>query len=362
MDDPQNRKPQYSDDEIDLRAVFSAIGGFFIRIGNGIISIILAIRKVTLANFKMILILGILGVISGAASTFIFKPYYRSSMVLNSTYLNGRLIESATEKLDILCNGDGYSDLGDILSIDSLTASNIKGFYYEPFISEEEIIRLEVLKIEMLNQIKEEESVNEFIERIRIENRHVYNISIEVFDPELTSQIQIPVINYFKSNPFVAKRLKIDSLNNILKRKKIQAEIIKLDSLRILVNSNIANLTREKQGTVNVTLGDETLINPLSIINQGLNLYDQELSINRALLLQTRFEVIDGFTSFTEPEGPGLIEKMFWGGLYSLILSYSIILLIAINKVLNRIEADREKKSREAESEIEEPESVLESV
>ncbi len=362
MDESQNRKPQYSDDEIDLRAVFSAIGGFFIRIGNGIISIILAFRKVTQSNIKMILILGVLGVASGALSTFVFKAYYRSSMLLNSTYLNGRLIESAIEKLNKLCGGEGYSVLAEILNVDSVTATNIKGFYYEPFISEEERIRIEVLKTEMLNQIKQEESVNEFIERIRIENQHTYNISIEVFDSEIIPQLQDPVINFFGSNPYVAKRLQIDSLNNIRKRKKIQSEIAKIDSLRILVNNNIANLAKEKEGSVNVSLGDEGLINPLSIINQGLSLYDQELEINRTLLLQPRFEVIDGFTSFSKPEGPGLIGKMFWGGLYSLILSYAIILLIEINKALNKIEASRMKKSREAKSEIEEPESVLESV
>lgn len=362
MDDPQNRKPQYSDDEIDLRAVFSAIGGFFNRIGNGIISVILAIRKITLTNYRLILIIGVLGVVSGTSSTFFFKPYYRSSLLLNSTYLNGRLIETSIEKLNKLCGGDGYTVLGDILNIDSITASNIKGFYYEPFISEEEKIRLEVLRTEMLNQIKQEESVNEFIERIKIENQHAYSISIEVYNPEVISELEIPVINYFKSNPYVANRIMIDSLNNIQKRAKIQAEIRKLDSLQVLVRDYISKMTAERDGSNNVILAEESQVNPLSIIEQGLTLYDEELKINRELLLQTRFEVIDGFTSFTKPEGPGLIGKVFWGGFYSLIVSYTILLLIEINKALNRIQANRERESREAESEIEEPESVLESV
>ena len=97
---PQNQ--QYRDDEIDLRKLFQAIGNFFVNIGRSIVKLILTLRRLTL-NYKVLLIIAIvIGLVAGIGANQFFKPYFKTSLLLHSSYLNAKLVENSLSKLNLL--------------------------------------------------------------------------------------------------------------------------------------------------------------------------------------------------------------------------------------------------------------------
>jgi LPS O-antigen subunit length determinant protein (WzzB/FepE family) len=135
----QNQQKSNSSDEIDLRELFSAIGNFFKSIFFNFILFIVAIKNAIIKNIKLIFILGLVGGILGIVVHFITPDVYKSSILLRSTYLNGRLMESTIDKLQLLTEDEDRTQLAKALKIDTAIANNIVGFSYEPFVSEEEI-------------------------------------------------------------------------------------------------------------------------------------------------------------------------------------------------------------------------------
>ena len=92
MSEQPQQQPSYQDDEIDLRKLFQAIGNFFVNIGHGFINIVLATRRAT-SNYKILLIAAIVvGLVAGLAFNKFSKPYYQTSLLIKSDYLNTKLV------------------------------------------------------------------------------------------------------------------------------------------------------------------------------------------------------------------------------------------------------------------------------
>ncbi|MBK6265918.1 hypothetical protein JKA74_12820 [Marivirga sp. S37H4] len=333
-------------DEIDLRQLFSSIGDFFKSIFVGFIMLIVAFKNATIKYFKIIFLFVVLGGLIGIALKYVLPDYYTSSMLLRSSYSTVKLTESSIEKLDQLCQEGNYEGLATKLNIDTAVAKNIKGFSYEPFVSEAEIVELEILKEQLKSEIENEEVIERFVEKLKNENKSTYRIFVQVYDSKNLGSLEEPLIDYFRNSQYISKRLQIEKENLILKERNIDEELQKLDSLRELVIKNYDNLAeRNRTGSNNIIMKDEQLIDPLSIINKRDQLYQEKLRIQQQLYLTPSFELIDGFTVFSKPDSPGLLKIGFYSCLYGLLIAYVIIMLIYFNKYLNSVEELEKKKS-----------------
>lgn len=340
----QQQPRQYQEDEIDLRKLFQAIGSFFENFWSWIINIIIAIRRATLSNIVLFTILIIAGGIAGYFSVTISEPYYRSSMILRSNVFRGLVIESSIEKLNLLCRDADRKELSMALGLPIEVALNVRGFEAIPFVSEDEITELEVLKEQLKNLNVNEAQTNQLL-AIQDENKSTYEIAALVYKTETISQLEEPLLNYFRQNPYVKKRLEITRLNREKKKEKIQNEAKKLDSLKSVIYKNLSRLAnRSKEGSNNVILADDNMTNPLTIILQDLDLYDEELAIERQLILEEELEVVDGFTTFSSPAGPGRNLAMRSYILYAIGLGYLFLLLRSINTYLSRVEKEQKNE------------------
>ncbi|ADR22467.1 hypothetical protein MATR_36870 [Marivirga tractuosa] len=345
----KTQKPNNSSDEIDLRELFTAIGNFFSNIFLNIILFIVAIKNAILNNIKLIVILGLLGGIGGIIVHFVTPDIYKSSILLRSTYLSGRLMESSIDKLDLLTKEDNRTQLAKVLKIDTATANNIIAFSYEPFVSEEEVIELEIFKEQLRGEIEDEEVINRFVERLSMDNKSTYRIFVEVLDRSIINDLEEPLLNYFKENPFVSKRLKIQEQNLKLEAENIEGELAELDSLKEILFKNFRTLgERDRDGSNNVILADEQTTNPISVFNESRKAYEKKLDIQRQLFLEPQFELIDGFTVYSQPASAGLIKLGFYGGLTGLGIAGIIIALSLFLQYLDKIE----QKTRQAKEDL----------
>ncbi len=337
----ENRNNNGSSDEIDLRELFSAIGNFFRNIFLNVMLLFVSIKNATIKNIALIVVGGVIGGLTGIALNFVSVDYYKSSMVLRSEYLSGRLMESAIQKLDALSSEENYLQLGNALKIPPTLAKEIRGFTYEPFVSEDEIVELEVFREQLRAQVKDEETREKFVETLKSENRNTYKIVVEVYNNSIIDSIQQPLLDYFRKNPYVAKRIEIEQKNLLLEEENLKQELQKLDSLKNLIFKNFNFLAdRTKGGSNNVILSDEQMANPIEVFTASREQYQELLEIKEKIYIEESFELIDGFTTYAKPESPSLLKWGFYSGLVGIAIAYIIIILIAFNKYLSRIERE----------------------
>ncbi|MCB0496653.1 MAG: hypothetical protein KDC79_11010 [Cyclobacteriaceae bacterium] len=333
---------EYREDEIDLRKLFQAIGKGFSNVGKGIINAIIRIKRTTLRYRILLIAMLIVGVIAGALFTEVSKPYYRTSMVISSDYFNSRLVDNSLEKLNSLCKENDRSGLAQVLNINKEVAENIKEFDYEPMVSEQDVVDVEVLK-QKLEELKVKDTdISKVIDQINIENKNSYIISVYVYDNRIIDNLQNALVAYFANNPYIKNRVRINKDNQLRLIDKLQADISQLDSLKHAFNLNLkANASRKGETTSNVYVGESGALNPTEVYTEGVSLYRQLLSVRKEMELGSDFELIDGFTVFSKPESPGYLKASAFSALIFLGLAYLIIIIIETNRYLNKVEKER---------------------
>lgn len=339
MDNTQ--KPVQSD-EIDLGQLLAKIGEFFKNISLGFLRFIALIRQVPLQNrllFGVVLITA-LGLVS-VYGLLLKKKFYESSMILSSYYINSRTLESIVDKLNQLAAEENRLGLSRLLNIPAETAKDIVKFEAKPFIEQNELVELELLKEKLRNagdKKQDEATVNQVISRIEIENRHSFEIKVRSYSPNVFTGLQKALIDYFRNNEYVSKRIEINKTNLQGRKVKLLAESKKLDSLKVVIYSNYKNMAEQsRQGSNNVILSDRSVTNPLDVYNQDLSLHSEIQEIDRLLYIQPDFEVVDGFTEFTEPASASLPLMLAQAFAVAIGLSYLIVALREFNNYLAKL-------------------------
>ncbi len=326
-------------DEIDLRSLFLFLGKMLERGWEGLISLIIGLKRITIKNRFLLVVIFILAVASGAVYKYYFHPpEHQTTLIFRSRYLNAPLLDKYIEKL----NANSIAR-GRLLGLDSLINSSIIRFEAEPFISEEEIIEFELFKQELLGKLAQTE-VEKVIDKLTLENRATYQVHVvmTVEDYEPLVDIQDSLLRYLSENSYVKKRIEIDEKNLQNRKQKIREEMKNLDSLRIVLLSNIKSLTEvNREGSNNVILGENQQPDPIRVYLEDLRLYDEEQLIDRRLYLRDSFELLDGFGTFKSANAITLLRITIYAGFGALIFAYVIILLTEFNQYLVRKEIEK---------------------
>ena len=336
----ENKPKNQSSDEVDLSQVFKWVGNGFRNFANSILKGLAGIRSVFFENKKFFALVIIGGLMIGGLYAELFnKKYYKSSMILSCDYLNRRIVESTIEKLNLLCGEAGREGLAKELNIPVATAKNIIKFESKPFISEDDIVEMEVLK-EQLNNVADSKKdvVKKVIGKLEVDNKSAFQISMLITDPDAVTNLDSVIVNYLKSGDYVKRRIEINKSNLLQKKEKLMQESMRLDSLKSVLFRSFDNMSKQsKQGSNNVILSEKPLTDPLSVFTQDLFLYDQIQAIDRSLYLQPDFEVIDGFTAFKEPESASLSKILIISLLISWLLGYLILGLWKFDSYLAKL-------------------------
>jgi hypothetical protein len=340
----ENQKPSVTSDEIDLGQVITKIGDFFISIGIGLLRILAIVRSTPIRNKPLFIGLVVLGGGLGYSySTFLKRKFYESSMILSSEYTNLRIMDNSIEKLNLLAGEASHKGLASELHISDTLASVILKFEVKPFIAENELIEIELLKEQLKNlQInsKNQAVVDQVIRRIEVENRHAFEFTVRTYSPTVIKPLQGALVNYLRNNDYIKKRMEIARTNLGLRKLKLVGESKKLDSLKKVIYANYESMAdkQSRQGSNNVILSDKSMTNPLDVYNQDLSINDQILSINRTLFIEPDFELIDGFTAFNEPASASKSKIIVAGMLIGFLFAYFIVAVGKFDKYLAAFE------------------------
>lgn len=324
-------------DEIDITQLFRWIGRGFSNIGMALISGIAAIRNVFFNNrlfFAIVILAGLS--IGGAYYQFLSRKFFKSSMIISCDYLNNRIMQNSVEKLNLLCLEKDRDGLAQELKVGKDVAKNIRRFDFQPFVSEQDLIEIEVLK-EQLNSAAAEKKdlVDKVITQIEIENKHAFQIEVLIYNPDIVKNLETAIINYFSTNTYIKRRVEITKQNLQTRKTKLTQESNKLDSLKQVLYQNLQSMARQnREGSNNVILSDKYLTDPMAIYAEDMTLNKELLEINKKLYLQPDFEVVDGFATFKEPESASLLKILLISFLVSLAAGYLIIGLLKLDQYL----------------------------
>lgn len=343
----QDKQRPGSSEEIDLAQFFKWIGRSLTNFGNSIIAGIAGLRNTFYSNRVFFLGIIILGMILGVLySEVIKKDFYKSSMVLSCDYLNTKILNNTIDKFNLLAEEKSADGLQRELNIDEATAKNIQEFEVRSFVSEDDVVEMEVLR-EQLNNVTDEKKdlVDKVIDRLQIENKNAYEISVFVYDPAIVKPLEKALVEYFRSSNYIQRRIESNRQTLLARREKLQGELKKLDSLKVVLFQNYQTLAQKSRGSNNVVVGgDEGLTNPLEVFSTDLELHEELQDVERRLFLSPDFEIVDGFTSFQEPESASLPDILAVSLLLSILVGYLILGAYRFDRML----AEYPKKHRAA--------------
>jgi hypothetical protein len=335
----EDQRPSNSD-EIDLSQLFSKIGDFFKSIGLGFIGFLALIRRIPIENKLAFILLTAASVAVGASyANLLQKNYYESTMILSSNYLNKRLVDNSIEKLTLLAEEKSKKGLAKVLNIPDTLADNIISFEAKPFVAENDLIEMEVLKEQLKNaqaNSKNEKVIDQVIQRIEIENRHAFEIKVRTLNPTVVGNLQAAIVNFFQRNDYIKRRIEINKENLIDRKNKITRDLQRLDSLKFIIYDNYKTMAAQSRaGSNNVILSDKSVTNPIEIYNEDLDLYDQLQGINRQLYLQPDFEIVDTFTEFSEPSSASTFKIVLISIVIGVLAGYLLVAVTSLNKYLS---------------------------
>lgn len=333
----ENKAKTTSSDEIDLSQLFRWVGNGFRDFGQGILTILANLRFTFFNNkllFGSIILAGL--AIGSFYSEILKKKFYKSSMIISCDYLNSRIVNNTIDKLNLLCFEKERTGLAEELNIDLATAKNILNFEAKPFISERELVESELLK-EQLNNVAEakKELVAKVIAKIEIENKSAFLIEVKVYDPEVIKNLEQALVQYLRNNTYIKNRIEANHFALIERKSKLVRESRKLDSLKTVLFENFSAMAKQSgQGSNNVILSDKYLTNPLDVFTEDLSLHSEIQEIDYKLTVNPDFEIIDGLTSFKEPDSASLVRILAIAFLVSWVAGYLIIGLFRFDRYL----------------------------
>jgi hypothetical protein len=327
-------------EEIDLGQVFKKIGEGFKSAGIGTLRFIATLRRIPLENkFSFVGIITVSVILAIAYSSLLKKNYYESTMILSSQYLNKRLVDNTIAKLDILAEEDDKKELARLFNIPDTLALIIEGFEARPFISENDLIEVEILKEQLRNAQNDETNklaIEDVMKRIEVENRHSFEITIRTLNPSVIPNLQDALVGYFRNNAYVKRRIEINKLNLKQKKEKLINDLEKMDSLKRIIYANYKTMAEQgRAGSNNVILSDRAVTNPVEIYAQDLDLYEKLQAVDRELYLQPDFEVVDNFTAFSEPASTSTPRMILYALMLGILVAYLDVALRTFNTYLS---------------------------
>ncbi|MEI9919599.1 MAG: hypothetical protein WDO14_12450 [Bacteroidota bacterium] len=241
------------------------------------------------------------------------------------------------DKLSALAGEQNKKGLAKTLGIPDSLANNIISFSVRPFVEEQDLIKTEVLR-EQLRNAQANAKNQEIIQEVRRTNRDRkpsrFRDHVRTLNPGVIGNLQEAIVGYFERNPYIKKRIEINKRNLTEKKQKLDRDIQKLDSLKFVIYENYKNMAEQNRGSNNVILSDKAVSDPIQIYNKDTDIYKDYQEVTEELFLQKDFEVVEGFTEFSEPASPSIAIMLIYSIIIGIIVAYADVALRNFNTYL----------------------------
>lgn len=276
MDTPMN-------DEIDLRDLFFKALRYFLKKSKLIVSYVLA-------------------ALTAVTVVFLVTPkIYESKMLLLSDILTQPYSAQLTEDFSKLIHQKNLAQLGKRLSLTEQEAKLIDGLTFS------------YIKAEKRSKIERMEEEEKYFDS------DILIVTARVKDNVVLDKLQNGIILFLQNNSFVKVRVekRKQMFNTLIK--KLDKEILSMDSLRQTLFKGKSSKSIINQEMV--------LVDPSNIYTNLMALNREKISYKNELELIESIQLIEGFTAFESPIKPNLLKYLMAGLLAGLVLAASILII-----------------------------------
>ncbi len=275
-------------EEIDLRFLYRKIKDFFSSVWQFLFSCF----TIALKRWILILCFIIISSSIGIGLYFYMKPVYTATLIVSSNSLSNDFCSDMIHNLEIMIEDRTPELLAKNLKIDLSYAKEIKELQFDNY-------------DEKLKKIYKDKDTVVLGRPFKIK---AYAFTNNVFDT-----LQHALVRYMENNEYALKRKQIKIANLNLLREKYKNDIHQLDSLKLVVASNLVP-RGAAQGFV---FGQP--IDPMNMFKEEVNMFKEELSVRKELELSDNIQVIQDFSPKQKPDYPRLKKNIPWGGAMGLI-------------------------------------------
>ena len=186
-----------------------------------------------------------------------------------------------------------------------------------------------------LLNIENDEATN--LRKIEVENIfgknkrdevNIFKIRVLVKDTKILPNLENGIVSYLEKNPYVKKRIELRKLSIESQLDYVRNELKEMENLKEKVIAG--------QGILRDSQNNLVMFDPVSIYEQSLNLFKQELELQDNSKLIDNFQVMQPFTVFNRPVGPKLINALFIGILLSLIGCTVLVFVLELNRIIKK--------------------------
>lgn len=347
-------QPQQSN-EIDLKELFRMIGSafkkLFLFIRNLLLFLLdLLIRALIIVRVHIVkfVIVGVLSIVIGKFIDSRQEPVYGSNMYVQTNYGSTRQLYTNVRYYNALVLDADSSALADIFNITKDEAGTLRGFFIEPDITENGMLKAynEFMKTADTTFVKNEIDFQKFKSNISPQDFRTHQISAASTEKALIPRLQEPLTTKNIENYHIKRQKEINLENLISQEEALRKQLVQIDTLNAVYKELLLEQPKENPGKASETYiqlaaNNDRKTKELELLNLNEAISQKLLEINKQKELQS--ETINTLSNFS----PGSEIKRFYDSylfripIITLTLLALFILLRELNSYLNTYEENK---------------------
>ena len=267
-----------------------------------LLDLLLKLVLVLKANFSLIIIFFIVGLVLGASYFFVSKKLYENTMIISSNILTTSFSEILFDNANRHLKEGSYGVISSQFNISEADASKINSI--------------------TIGNISKTAEGQELTESDR------FRITVEVTDQQILPELQKGIPGYLENNQFV--KIRVEQRRNHLKQMlaTVTQEINDLSEFKQSISSG--DFFERTRGNVN--------FDPTTVNSKILDLTDKKVQYENSLQLINSVQLVEGFAKFEKESKPKLLTSILGGSILGLLIIGAVIVLKGIRKLLSLAE------------------------
>lgn len=341
-------------DEIDLGDFFNAVGAafnrfigwfrsLFIGFGQFVIEFLLFIKK----YFRVIVIMGILGLTAGLIADYLLPPKYVSKMVLEPNFNSTQQLYNNIEYYNNLADSQDSINLARTLNIETGEAALIDEISIESFADRNQKIRTFDQFIKGLDSTTRQNiDIKSYLNSFNSLDAQFHRLALVARDPKIAKKIQEPLLNSISKNSYFQLQKKTNEENISLQETLLNQELADVDSLQVLYRRVMLKQAENSfQGTqIDLAEGGGSTNTEITVIDKKDDIKTKLIALNT--MKANTLSILNVISEFPE-NGVSLKgvfnEYKYLFPILGVAFGFLFGLLIELNGFLNRYQSEKEK-------------------
>ncbi|SDR74700.1 hypothetical protein SAMN04515667_0531 [Formosa sp. Hel1_31_208] len=330
--------PKDKNEEVDLGALFSAIGkffdkvyGFIANILKGVFSSIIFLIRAVIDNYKVITIVVLTAMLFGYGLQKMKEPVYYSEMLVKPYFESKYQLVTNIDYYNSLLDSENYETLSSVFTINDKEAKTIKSFEIEigPETENDLVVQYDKY-VKSIDSIRAQDiSFEDFVDNRDLYSSDLFTIRVESTKRDIFKKLSNGFELTISNNEYSKKKMRIRDSTLAIKRQAYMRDLRKIDTLQMVYLKILSN--ESEKGAVSVGMEGMFPLTQERTQTREFELFQNELRLRDSISVLDQLKVeenvyYDVLSDFSEIG----VKSNDWTKKYILILPALAILVMLL--------------------------------